>query len=183
MGQYGAPDRTPLMSGQTLPVGAGTGITAGVGTLYYNSVIQIGNLIYTTIFIDLTGLNSGGTAADIIGVDSAANCHLGQIDALVCGTIKSGRMTCLELVAGGEPNIDLFCATEATGTEDAAITGLTETALMESSGDWIATGALTVQGLKAVPAAGQYIYLVAGDATSATYTAGQFLIEFIGVAS
>lgn len=180
--QYGAPDRTPLLSGRELPSGAGAGITAGVGTLYYTSILQIGRLIYTRIFVDLTGLNSGGTAADIIGVNSAANSHLGQITTLVNGTILGGSMTCLETPAGGEPNIDLYSATESTGTEDAAVTGLTETALLESSGDWIATGALTVQGLTAVPAADQYLYLVAGDATSATYTAGKFLIELIGLA-
>lgn len=181
--QYGAPDRTPLLSGRELPTGAGTGITAGTGTLYYTSVLQIGRLIYTTIFVDLTGLNSGGTAGDIIGVNSAANSHLGQITTDVNGTILGGTMTCLETPAGGEPNIDLWCATESTGTEDAAISGLTETALMESSGDWVATGGLTVQGLTAVPAANQYLYLVAGDATSATYTAGKFCIELIGLAS
>lgn len=182
--QYGAPDRTPLLSGRELPGGAGSGIAGASGGFYYTSVLQIGQLIYTNILVDLTGLNSGGTAGDIIGKNSAANSHLGQITTLVNGTIIAGSMTCLETPAGGEPNIDLFAATESTGTEDAAAGAtLTETALLESSGDWIATGALTVQGLSAVPAADKYLYLVAGDATDATYTAGKFLIQLIGLAS
>lgn len=179
--QYGGPARTAELTGYTLPTGAGTGITGGTGTLYYTSVVQVGALIYTDIFIDLTGLNSGGTAADIIGKDGTANSHIGQITNEINGSILAGFMQCLETPAGGEPNIDLYSATESTGTEDAAITGLVETALLESSGDWVATGALTVQGLTAVPADGKYLYLVAGDATSATYTAGKFLIRLIGV--
>ena len=161
---------------------AGTGITAGSGTVYYSFIQKNGPVIHTSIYVDLTGLNSGGTAADIIGVAAAANCHIGQYTTADCGTIFAGKMTCLELPAGGDPNIDLYSADEATGVEDTAVTSLTnDAALIASSGVWIATGALTVQSCSAVPAANQYIYLVAGAATDATYTAGKFLIEFFGV--
>lgn len=40
--QYGAPDRTPPLSGMALPTGAGAGVTGGSGTLYYSSVLQVG---------------------------------------------------------------------------------------------------------------------------------------------
>ena len=176
--QYGAPDRTPALSGYELAVQAGSGIV-GTAAAYATSVLQVGDLIYTDIFIDLAGLNSGGTAADIIGKAATANCHIGQIKAEVNGTIVAGTMTCLEVPATGEPNIDLYSAVESTGTEDAAVTGLTETALLESSGDW--TKALT-QALATMPAADEYLYLVAGDATDATYSAGKFLIRLIGTA-
>lgn len=137
-------------------------------------------LVHTQIVIDLTGLNSGGTAADIIGDDGVANCHIGQYTTAVMGTVVAGKVTCLEAPATGEPNIDLFSADEATGTEDTAITALTnDTALMEAAADWTA---LLFQGMTALPAANQYLYLVAGDATDATYTAGKFLIEFWGTA-
>lgn len=183
MSQYGGADRTPLLGGRTLPTGAGTGITTGVGTVYHSTVLQVGNLITTRIYIDLTGLNSGGTAGDIIGKADTANSHLGRLTEPINGTIIGGTMTCLETPAGGEPNIDLYSAVESTGVEDAAAgSTLTETALLESSGDWVATGAVTVQGLTSVPAANEYLYLVAGDATDNTYTAGKFLIELIGVA-
>jgi hypothetical protein len=127
--------------------------------------------------VDLTGLNSSA-AADIIGVNAAANCHLGQITAADCGTILTGTMTCLEAPATGEPDIDLYSAVEATGTEDAAITGLDETVLMAAAVDWTLG---TVKALTAMPAADEYLYLVgSGAGTSATYTAGKFLIELLG---
>lgn len=186
MGQYDSPERVEfeILGDRSLATGAGTGITTGTGTVYHSNIFRNANLIYTRIYVDLTGLNSGGTAGDIIGVDATANSHIGQYTAAESGTLIAGSMTCLETPATGEPNIDLYSGDEATGTEDAAVTGLTnDTALLASSGDWVATGAVTVQGLSALPADEQYLYLVAGDLTDATYTAGKFLIELIGVAS
>lgn len=160
-----------------LEQGAGSGID-GIAETYKNGVIRIGPLVYTSIFIDLTGLNSSA-AGDIIGDDGAANCHLGKITTARCGTLIGGRMSCWETPAGGEPDIDLYSATEATGTEDAAITGLTETALLDAAADW--TGLLAPKGLTALPADGQYLYLVgSGGGTDAAYTAGKFLIELWG---
>jgi hypothetical protein len=159
---------------------AGTGITTGTGTVYHAGVQRDGGMIKTTIFTDLTGLNSQATDLDIIGVDGGtANCHFGQITAAINGTIVGIRMTCLELPAGGDPNIALYSATEATGAEDALITSLTETLLLDPAADW-ANG--TVLGGVTMPAADEYLYLVQGDATgtNGTYTAGKFVIELIG---
>lgn len=159
---------------------AGTGITAGTGTVYKSAVTQRGGLIVSQIFIDLTGLNSMATDGDIIGVNGTANpCHLGQITAARNGTIIAGTMTCLEVPAGGDPNVDLYAADEATGVEDGAIGSLTETQLLDAAGDW--TIALT-KALTAFPGADQYLYLTQGDVTGtdATYTAGKFMIELTG---
>jgi len=102
--------------------------------------------------------------------------HLGQITAAVNGTIFAGKITCLETPTGGDPDVDLYSATEATGVEDVGIGTLTATQLI-NHGDW----AGGEQGnLTAMPAANKYLYLVAGDATDATYTAGIFLIELWG---
>lgn len=155
---------------------AGTGITTGTGTVYLAEVTRAGTLVTTRIFVDLTGLSGTGTAGDIIGVNAAANCHLGQIVAAVNGTIIGGRMTCLEAPAGGNADIDLYAATESTGTEDAAVSGLTETLLVNSGA--LSLGTTVV--LAAFPAADQYLYLVAGTATDATFTAGKLLIELFG---
>lgn len=143
-----------------------------------HAVIRAGGLFHTTILVDLAGLNSGGTAGDIIGEDpGVAACHLGQITAAKNGTIVAGRITCLETPATGDDDIDLYSATEATGAEDAAISGLTGTQLC-NSGDLTAG---TVVMLTAFPAANSYLYLVAqtGDA-NATYSAGKLLIELWG---
>lgn len=155
----------------------GTGISAVATAACEHSVVKVGGLYKTTILVDLTGLNSGGTAGDIIGKADTANCHIGQIVAATNGTIFAGRMTCLETPATGDDDIDLYSATEATGTEDAAVGDLTETQLC-NSGDLTAGTAVS---LTAFPAATKYLYLVAqtGDA-NATYTAGILLIELWG---
>ena len=155
---------------------AGTGISSVTGAICEHSVIKVNSLIKTEILIDLTGLNSGG-ADDIIGEADTANCHVGQILAGINGTIVAGRLTCLETPATGDDDINVYSADEGVGVEDAAIAGLTETALCNSGN---LTGG-TVVSFTANPTAGEFIYLVAGVGDSnATYTAGILLIEFWG---
>lgn len=169
-----------FVSGAVLATEAGTGITAGTGTVYESSVTREGGIITTQILIDITGLHSEATDLDIIGVDGSSNpAHIGQITAAKNGTILGGIMRCLEVPTGGDPNIALYSADEATGTEDSLITALTETALFDPDADWTIDMS---RSLTAVPAANEYLYLVQGDATGtdADYTAGKFLITLYG---
>lgn len=155
----------------------GTGISSGTGTVFKSSVQRVGGIIKTSLLIDLTGLASSTTDLDIIGVGAGA-AYLGQITAAKNGTILTGRMTCLEVPAGGADDVDLYAATESTGVFDAGIGTLAETALVTAGAAW--TLGLT-KGLSAIPAANQYLYLCGGEAgTAATYTAGKFLIELEG---
>jgi hypothetical protein len=155
---------------------AGVGIT-GSAAVWKSTVVNQGGIIKTTMLIDLTGLNSGGTADDIIGADGAGVAHLGQITAALNGTIVGGLLTCLETPATGDDDINVYSAVEATGVEDTAISALDETALC-NSGDLTAG---TQIGL-AAPAADEYIYLTGGTGDSdATYTAGILMLEFWGV--
>jgi hypothetical protein len=156
---------------------AGSGITAGVGTIDVVSVTQMGSVIETKILLDITGLNCGGTAADIIGVDGAANCHIGQITTDVNGSIFAGYMRCLEAPAGGNADIDLYAANVGTGVEDAAVTSLSGQAILVNSG---ALSLGTTAVLSAFPTNGQYLYLACGTATAATYTAGKLEIVLYG---
>lgn len=157
---------------------ADAGITTGAGTVYKSSVVKAGGIIKTSILIDLTGLASSTTDLDIIGVGTFP-ANLGQITAEKCGTILSGRMTCLEVPAGGVTDIDLYYATEGTGVFDGGIAALTETALITAGGAW--TLALTKAIADPAALAGKYLYLTGGAAgTAATYTAGKFLIELSG---
>ena len=169
---------TPAMLGTTAvtTLTAGTGITAGTGTVYKADVQKLGNIFHTRILIDLTGLASSGSG-DIIGKAATANSHIGQITAAINGTVLSGKITCMEAPAGGDPDINLWYADEATGTEDAAITGLTNQVQMCDSGD-LALG--SVISIPTPPAADKYMYMVTGAATDANYTAGKILIEFFG---
>ena len=159
---------------------AGTGITGGSGTLIKHSVVTVGNIIETTIVIDITGLSSN-VAGDIIGKEATANCHLGQVTAAVNGTILAASMTCLEVPGTGSTDIDVYSATVATGTEDAAIGDLTETALLAHGGAWAATA---IQGFTTVPPADGYLYLTNGGSTSDNvYDAGKFVIKLYGYAA
>jgi len=169
---------TPSMLGTTTVTAltAGTGITGGTGTVYRSDVQKLGNIFHTRILIDLTGLASSGSG-DIIGKAATANSHIGQITAAINGTVLGGKLTCLEAPAGGDPDINLWYADEATGTEDAAITGLSNQVQMCDSGD-LALGSMV--SIPTPPAADKYMYMVTGAATDANYTAGKLLIEFFG---
>ena len=163
------------LTGNTIATTAGTGITTGTGTVYEAGVIKIGEVFHTTILLDLTGLASSGSG-DIIGKAATANSHIGQITAAVNGTVLGGKLTCLEAPAGGDPDINLWYADEATGTEDAAVTGLTNQVQICNSGDLALNSVVSL----ATVAADKYLYMATGAATNADYTAGKLLIEFWG---
>ena len=163
------------LTGNTIATTAGTGITTGTGTVYAASVIKTGGIFHTKILIDLTGLASSGSG-DIIGKAATANSHIGQITAAVNGTVLGGKLTCLEAPAGGDPDINLWYADEATGTEDAAVTGLTNQVQICDSGDLALNSVVSL----ATVAADKYLYMATGAATNADYTAGKILIEFWG---
>jgi len=156
---------------------AGTGITTGTGTLFKTSIERVGTIIKTSILVDLTGLHS--TAADdIIGVDGTAlDCHLGQITAAKSGTIIGGTIKCLETPATGDPDINVYANVESTGSESDDPSGLTGTGILVNTGDH-SVG--SEDYFTAFPAANEYLYLVAGAATDADYTAGRLLIELYG---
>ena len=169
------------LTGNDLAVTAGVGIT-GAAEVFASGVERIGTLIKTTIWINITGLNSAATDDDIIGDNGTGVAHLGQITAAVNGTIFEGSVTCHELPATGDPNIAVWEAVEATGVEDTLITALTATELMQSQGDgtdWVAGDVIR---FATFPTANEYLYLVQGDATGTdgTYTAGIFEIVFWG---
>ena len=153
---------------------AGTGITGATGEVY-KSWMDINNTtVKIYIFIDITGLNSNGTL-DIIGKNGTANSHIGQIPSDI--DIVEGIVKCIKLPVTGSTSIDFYSAVESTGTEDAAITGLSNQTQMCDSGD-LALG--SVISIPTPPAADKYMYMVTGAATDANYTAGKILIEFFG---
>lgn len=156
---------------------------AGITTdadVYGSSVTRAGDLITTSILIDLTDLIGSTTDLDIIGKDGVAS-HVGQVTTALNGVIKAGKVTCLEVPAGGADDLDFYSATVATGAEDVDVTTLTETVLVTSGGAWTAGAS---KGMTAVPPANDYIYIVNGEASvPGTFTAGKFLIELYGQAA
>ena len=159
---------------------AGTGVTTATGGFSYHRVTKVGDLFKTEILLDITGLNDGDTAADVVGKDAdTANCHIGQITAAVNGTIIAGRMTCLEAPAGGHADLDLWTANEGTLAQDVAISTATGEVQLVQAATW-ADGDMIP--FDAFPPAGDYLILVTGtQGSDADYTGGQFLIEMWGV--
>lgn len=156
------------------PAATGAGIE-GTAAVYETSVARNNGIVTTSIMIDLTGLQSGGTAGDIIGKNGAGVAYIGRIVTADNGTVFGVRMTCYETPAGGDTDIDLYSATEGTGVEDTAITALAETQIINSGA--LSTGSV-VYGTDI--AANQYLYLVGQGTSNAAYTAGRLLIEIFG---
>jgi len=158
-----------------IAVPAGAGITAGTGTVYETSVARNNGIVTTSIMLDLTGLQSGGTAGDIIGVNGSGVAYIAQVTTANNGVVFGVRMTCYETPVGGDTDIDLYSATEGTGVEDVAISTLTETQIINSGalslGSAVAGGEIV---------ANQYLYLVGQGTANAAYTAGRLLIEIFG---
>lgn len=167
-----------LANGMTgVPVTQGGAGTLGTGTVLKQAIAKMGDLTVTTMLVDLTGLNSGGTAGDIIGLNGSGAAFITRLSP-ANGTVTAIRMTCLETPAGGDTDIDLYSATEGTGVEDTAITTLTEVQLINSGA--LASG--NVVAAAAMPAANtDYLYLVGQGTANATYTAGKLLIELYGI--
>jgi hypothetical protein len=154
----------------------GAGVSAA--ETYASGVMLNGDLRTTRILIDLTGLVGSATDLDIIGnTGGAASAHIGQVTAALNGTIVGGRVTCLELPAGGADDIDFYAATVGTGAQDGLVTALPEPVLVTSGAAW-ASG--TTKGMTGVPAANSYLYVCNGEAAGGTFTAGKFLIELFG---
>jgi hypothetical protein len=164
------------LNGNTMS--AGTGITTGTGTVYAGSAVKVGGIYSTSILMDLTGLASSGSG-DIIGKAGTANSNIGQITAANNGTILAGQLNVYEAPAGGDPDIDLWYADEATGAEDAAITSLSNQVQVMNNGD-LTAASIDYFTAGTVPAADKYLYLVTGAATNADYTAGRILLEMWG---
>ncbi len=160
----------------------GTGISTGTGTICEHRVTKIGGLFKTEILLDITGLNEAGTAADVVGKDgAAANCHLGQITAAVNGTIKAGRITCIEAPGTAHGDLDFYgTITEDSLAQDTAISAATGEQLLVDHGAWSAE---EVDIMTTLPGVG-YLYLATGagaDGGDDDYDAGIFLIELWGV--
>ena len=158
----------------------GTGISAVAGA-HTSWKEFIGNQIQkTSILIDLVGLASSDGANDIIGKDGGvANCHIGQYTVATCGTLDAIKMSWLELAAGGDPDINLCSADEATLAENTALSAGTNPVTIINGGDGTATDN-TKLSARTLATADQYLYLSNGAATNAAYTAGRLLIELWG---
>lgn len=166
-------DFVELASGVIVP-GAGW---AGTGTVVESQQVRQGNIIKTTIFVDLTGLDGGDADGDAIGKAGSDPAYLFQAKAATHGAPLWGRVTCLEVPAGGTADIDFAINASGTIANDAAVVS-GGAAVLTSGAAWAAGVTKTLTGLIT---ADSYVYLCAGAGSGgATYTAGRFLIELYG---
>jgi len=175
-------------------VGESVVSTAGDGikdAIVSETVRREGLKVITEIAVDLgtskATIASVATDLDIIGVDTAANAALTQLDPAVHGYITYVEMACVEVPAGGTLDIDLYLATEVSATERQgyAIGSATETALITAGGNWalgeIDHYAVAHGTAHDIEADSKGLYLVSGEAANAgDYTAGKFVITLEG---
>ena len=157
----------------------GTGISGEANAICNHQVVKVGGIYRTEIYIDVTDLQGGGTIDDIVGGSGdAVNSHIGQITAAINGTIIAAKTLCLEAPAGGDPDIEIWRADDATLAGDYLITGEDDEIQLVAGGD------LTLGSLDywtALPAANSYLYMVCGTVTDVQYTAGKFVLTLWGV--
>ncbi len=162
-------------------VSPGSGISAVAAASVKAFIKREGNLIKTTLLIDIQGLSSSAGTTDIIGKAATANCWFYRVTAAKNGTIFEGSMKALETPATGDVDVDLYSGDEATGTEDAAVTGLTDDRLL-INGASLALGGLGL-GMVLFPGPDQYLYLTGAGSTDGDYSAGKFMIKMTGLAN
>ncbi len=156
----------------------GPGITDGTDTLYKSSVHRRGDIIVTTILLNMDGLKSATSDLDIIGeAVTGDDAHLGQITNAINGTILAGKITCLEAPAD-LTDVDFYSATVSTGEHEDGIAALDEVALVTKGGAWSIDD---VEALTGLPRNLDYLYVVNGASdTAVDFTVGIFLIELYG---
>ena len=165
-----------IVTSQAIPV-IGTGCDASPLSYWFKPP-QANLMIITQLFIDLENLNCGDTIDDVIGEDTLGNCTFGALATGTFGnTIKAVKIECVETPTGGSVDVDFWDTTTENQTEDTALTGGTETKLI-NHGAWTLG---EVDWCSAMPTVGRYLALTTGAASAAAYTAGQFMVTFYSV--
>jgi hypothetical protein len=137
--------------------------------------------IITEILVDITGLACKGDAqGDAIGLAAGGAAYIGRYVVATYGIVHRIEMICLEAPAEGtatyEPDIDLMMEDDG----DVEYDGPVDDTVIAAARDWVA-GEMAINNIPKLTA-NDYIYLGEGDTGAATgvYSAGQFLIRFIG---
>ena len=161
-------------------VAAGAGITDGTGSAVNIAISQVGQIVSTQIFIDLTGLQSSTTDLDIIGTGTEY-AYVTQVDFSKMGQLFAATLTCLEAPLTGVTSIDMYSGTEGTGAFDDDFSAITETILVTAGAAWTLNKTQTATPATDIPVDESYIYLANGaGGTVGTYTAGQLMLELFG---
>ena len=176
--------------GQTSANAAGSGI---VDAIVASTVRREGHKIITEIVVDLgtslaADVKAKNDVGDAIGRDGGGAAYLTQLTPAVNGYIVYAEMACLE-VPNTNLDIDLGTADEGNLAYDGDVAaGTNHQLLIEAGGNWavgevdhyaVAHG--TSHNIGAT-LADQYLYLLSGVATQATFTQGKYVITLEGYA-
>ena len=175
---------TGVSGGTTRAASYGTGAistgTVAPGAPQYART-TVGDIIVTTIKVDLTGLGGISDDGDVIGIASGTPAAYVYKNVEVDnGVIFKVEMTCIEVPTSSSNNladIDLFSASSATLGYNGDVSGGTQ--LIDAGGDWTKG---EIQNDSAIPTANHYLYLAEGATHTGanTFTAGQYLITLYG---
>jgi len=148
--------------------------TATVPTTYrYN--MPNGDIV-TEIQIDLTGLDSAGTASRVIGLNTGGDpAYIGRYVVATNGVVYKVEMTCLEVPTGGDADVILVEGSDGDEAFDDTVAGTSP--ICDGTGAWALGETVTYTGGLT---ADYYLYLTQGGSGNATYTAGQFLFRLYG---
>jgi hypothetical protein len=166
----------------------GAGITAGTTVNPKMYVRKVNGEVWTTILVDLTGLECGTAIHDVIGNEGASAAYLTKLTTAVNGIVVGAEMHCIELPAGSNVglDIDLRLSTASLAEDADASAAANAVLLIESDANWALGGSGESEsiptGANAIGARDYYVYLTNGAAvtTGGTYTAGKFAIQLYG---
>ena len=166
--------------GTTKSTSYGAGMVSTAVVPQYSRA-EIGDVILTTVKVDLTGLGSANDADDVIGLAAGGAAYFAKYVTGEMGILYNIEMVCLELPASGSNNLDdlnLVCNSNATRAYNDDGSGYTQ---LLNAGSWTAGENQSVASAT-VAAANDYFYLTAGATHSGanTWTGGVFLIKFWG---
>jgi hypothetical protein len=181
--------------GQDSDMTEGAGVNSAIG---HSRLFKDGTQVTTEIYVDLgtslgTMASSGSAGAVVIGLSGSQSEEAGpvgpaflcQLSDTVNGMIHDVELTCVENVAGGEPDIDVVYSDSAT-LRFASPTGSAgaTTAVLVAAGTDLVKGDNSTGTVDNNAASGKYLYLAtgqgAGDPDDADYTAGKLVLRLYG---
>ncbi len=157
----------------------GTAISGSANTIYHSFIEKNGNIIRTSIYIDLTDLEGTASANQIVGIGSNPS-HLGQITDAKCGTIFDIVVTCIEAPDADLQELDIIASSDSAGKKGDDYGGggdFTDPGSKVVDADYTAPG---IFNMTARPASGDFLYLASVTASADTATSGKLLIELYG---
>jgi len=177
-----------VAGGTTLSTSYGAGIVStGAGAPQYARK-RIGDMIVTTICMDLQGLGAKNDDGDVIGIASGApDAYFYKLAKAENGNIFKVEMACIENITSGSNNLtdlDLVASTASNlGYDDDATAAAGYHAVIQQ--DFGAALGIQASNVAGTVQDGDYLYLAAGATHTgdSTYVTGSLIVTLYGAAA